>query len=41
MAYTLITSGLTDGDHVVASGHYKVRPNAKVTVTLAAQAVDK
>jgi len=29
------------GDHVVVSGHYKLRQNSKVTVTLAAPAVDK
>jgi multidrug efflux system membrane fusion protein len=33
---TLIALGLTEGDHVVVSGHYKLRPNAKVTVTMAA-----
>jgi multidrug efflux system membrane fusion protein len=38
---TPIASGLTDGDHVVVSGHYKLRQNSKVTVTLAAPAVDK
>jgi membrane fusion protein, multidrug efflux system len=38
---TLVTLGLTDGDHVVVSGHYKLRPNAKVTVTPAAPPVDK
>jgi multidrug efflux system membrane fusion protein len=38
---TLITSGLTDGDYVVVSGHYKLRQNAKVTVTLAQPAADK
>jgi membrane fusion protein, multidrug efflux system len=38
---TLITLGLTDGDHVVVSGHYKLRQNAKVTVTLAQPAADK
>jgi membrane fusion protein, multidrug efflux system len=38
---TLVTLGLTDGDHVVVSGHYKLRPNAKVTVTPAAPVVDK
>jgi membrane fusion protein, multidrug efflux system len=38
---TLVTLGLTDGDHVVVSGHYKLRQNSKVTVTLAAPAVDK
>jgi membrane fusion protein, multidrug efflux system len=38
---TLVTLGLTDGDHVVVSGHYKLRQNSKVTVTMAAPAVDK
>jgi membrane fusion protein, multidrug efflux system len=38
---TFVTSGLADGDHVVVSGHYKLRQNAKVTVTLAAPAADK
>jgi membrane fusion protein, multidrug efflux system len=38
---TLVTLGLTDGDHVVVSGHYKLRSNSKVTVTLAPPAVDK
>jgi membrane fusion protein, multidrug efflux system len=38
---TLVTRGLTDGDHVVVSGHYKLRQSSKVTVTLAAPAVDK
>ena len=38
---TLVTLGLTDGDHVVVSGHYKLRQNAKVTVTLAQPAADK
>jgi membrane fusion protein, multidrug efflux system len=33
---TLIALGLSEGDHVVVSGHYKLRPNAKVTVTMAA-----
>ena len=35
---TLVTLGLTDGDHVVVSG---LRQNAKVTVTLAQPAADK
>ena len=30
---TAITLGLTEGDRVVVSGHYKLRQNAKVTVT--------
>jgi membrane fusion protein, multidrug efflux system len=38
---TFVTSGLTDGDHVVVSGHYKLRQNSKVTVTLAQPAADK
>jgi membrane fusion protein, multidrug efflux system len=38
---TLITLGLKEGDHVVVSGHYKLRQNSKVTVTMAAPAVDK
>jgi membrane fusion protein, multidrug efflux system len=38
---TLVASGLADGDRVVVSGHYKLRQNAKVTVTLAQPAVDK
>jgi multidrug efflux system membrane fusion protein len=38
---TFVTSGLADGDHVVVSGHYKLRQNSKVTVTLAPPAVDK
>ena len=38
---TMIESGLTDGDQVVVSGQYRLRPNSKVTVTLAAPAVDK
>jgi membrane fusion protein, multidrug efflux system len=37
---TLVTLGLTEGDHVVVSGHYKLRQNAKVTATLAEPAVD-
>jgi membrane fusion protein, multidrug efflux system len=38
---TMIETGLTDGDHVVVSGQYKLRQNSKVTVTLPATAVDK
>src|SRR5580704_5845643 len=38
---TLVALGLTEGDHVVVSGHYKLRQNAKVTATLAEPAVDK
>jgi membrane fusion protein, multidrug efflux system len=33
--HTLITLGITEGDHVVVSGHYKLRQNAGVTATLA------
>jgi membrane fusion protein, multidrug efflux system len=39
--HTLISLGLKEGDHVVVSGHYKLRQNSKVTVTPAAPAVDK
>jgi multidrug efflux system membrane fusion protein len=38
---TLVTLGLTEGDHVVVSGHYKLRQNSKVTATLADPAADK
>jgi multidrug efflux system membrane fusion protein len=38
---TLVTLGLTEGDHVVVSGHYKLRQNSKVTATLAELGVDK
>jgi membrane fusion protein, multidrug efflux system len=38
---TVIESGLTDGDHVVVSGQYKLRQDSKVTVTLAAPTADK
>jgi membrane fusion protein, multidrug efflux system len=38
---TVIESGLTDGDHVVVSGQYKLRQDSKVTVTLASPAPDK
>jgi multidrug efflux system membrane fusion protein len=47
---TLVTLGLTEDDHVVVSGHYKLRQNSnhyklrqnsKVTATLAEPAVDK
>jgi multidrug efflux system membrane fusion protein len=31
---TIITSGLSEGDRVVINGQYKLRPNAKVTVTM-------
>jgi membrane fusion protein, multidrug efflux system len=37
---TLVTLGLTEGDHVVVSGHYKLRQNSKVAATLAEPAVD-
>jgi multidrug efflux system membrane fusion protein len=30
---TIITSGLSEGERVVVNGQYKLRPNAKVTVT--------
>jgi hypothetical protein len=33
--------GLNEGDRVVISGHYKLRQNSKVTVTLAAPTADK
>jgi len=33
--HTLVALGLREGDHVVVSGHYKLRQNSKVTVTLA------
>jgi membrane fusion protein, multidrug efflux system len=39
--HTVIALGLSEGDHVVVSGHYKLRQNSKVTVTLAAPAHDK
>ena len=32
-AYRIITSGLSEGERVVVNGQYKLRPNAKVTVT--------
>jgi membrane fusion protein, multidrug efflux system len=38
---TLIALGLGEGDHVVVSGHYKLRQNSKVTVTLAAPTAGK
>jgi membrane fusion protein, multidrug efflux system len=38
---TMITAGLSEGDRVVVSGQYKLRQNAKVTVTLPAPAVAK
>ena len=38
---TAITSGLTEGDRVVVSGHYKLRQNAKVTPTSLVPAVGK
>jgi membrane fusion protein, multidrug efflux system len=38
---TMITLGLAEGDRVVVSGQYKLRQNAKVTVTLPAPAVAK
>jgi multidrug efflux system membrane fusion protein len=38
---TLIALGLSEGDRVVVNGHYKLRQNAKVAVTLAEPAVDK
>jgi multidrug efflux system membrane fusion protein len=38
---TLITFGLSAGDHVVVSGHYKLRQNSKVTVTSTQPAHDK
>jgi membrane fusion protein, multidrug efflux system len=39
--HTMIELGVTEGDHVVVGGHYKLRQNSKVTVTLPAPAVDK
>jgi membrane fusion protein, multidrug efflux system len=38
---TLIALGLREGDRVVVSGHYKLRQNGKVTVTMVPPAVDK
>jgi multidrug efflux system membrane fusion protein len=38
---TIITSGLAAGDRVVVNGQYKLRQNAKVTVTSPAPAVAK
>jgi multidrug efflux system membrane fusion protein len=38
---TAITSGLTEGDRVVVSGHYKLRQEAKVTFTSPVPAVGK
>jgi membrane fusion protein, multidrug efflux system len=38
---TLIALGLREGDRVVVSGHYKLRQNGKVAVTMAPPAVDK
>jgi membrane fusion protein, multidrug efflux system len=39
--HAVIALGLSEGDHVVVSGHYKLRQNSKVTVTLAAPTHDK
>jgi membrane fusion protein, multidrug efflux system len=39
--HTLIALGLREGDHVVVSGHYKLRHNGKVSVTMAPPVVDK
>jgi membrane fusion protein, multidrug efflux system len=38
---TIITSGLSEGDRVVINGQYKLRPNAKVTVTAPSPVVAK
>jgi multidrug efflux system membrane fusion protein len=38
---TIITSGLSEGDRVVINGQYKLRPNAKVTVTMPQPVVAK
>src|SRR4029077_973352 len=38
---TTITSGLAEGDRVVINGQYKLRRNAKVTLTLPEPAVAK
>jgi membrane fusion protein, multidrug efflux system len=38
---TMIALGLTEGDHVVVSGQYKLRKNSNVTFTLPAPAVAK
>src|SRR5262249_44572739 len=38
---TIITSGLAEGDRVVTNGHYKLRQNAKVTITSPAPAAAK
>jgi membrane fusion protein, multidrug efflux system len=39
--HTLITMGVSAGDHVVVGGHYKLRQNASVTATLAEPTRDK
>jgi membrane fusion protein, multidrug efflux system len=38
---TIIASGLSEGDRVVINGQYKLRPNAKVTVTMPQPVVAK
>jgi membrane fusion protein, multidrug efflux system len=38
---TIITSGLSEGERVVVNGQYKLRPNAKVTVTMPQPVVAK
>jgi membrane fusion protein, multidrug efflux system len=38
---TIITSGLSEGDRVVINGQYKLRPSAKVTVTMPQPVVAK
>ena len=38
---TMIALGLSEGDRVVVNGQYKLRQNAKVTLTLPAPAVAK
>jgi membrane fusion protein, multidrug efflux system len=39
--HTIITSGLAEGDRVVINGQYKLRPNAKVMVTMPSPVVAK
>ncbi|MBV9971159.1 MAG: efflux RND transporter periplasmic adaptor subunit [Xanthobacteraceae bacterium] len=38
---TIVTSGLSEGERVVVNGQYKLRPNAKVTVTMPEAVVAK